>query len=171
MTFAVKSIGNLSLSLVRVYRGLPYHQWVHLSINYFVLDSWNGQNVEFSLYMDRSLVNKTYNNTLRSGNICGGPEPDSLDQVHSFISHSSQSLAINITIPPNITLSLSSIKIDMGTCPRNCLTCTSQISCLTCAKNYKIVNGTCQCDTNFGIIVSYGCVEKCSNGSVFIPGL
>lgn len=89
MTFGVKSIGNLSLSLVRVYRGLPYHQWVHLSINYFVLDSWNGQNVEFSLYMDRSLVNKTYNNTLRSGDICGGPEPDSLDQTHSFISHSS----------------------------------------------------------------------------------
>ena len=59
----------------------------------------------------------------------------------------------------------------MGTCQRNCLTCTSPILCLTCAKNYKIINGTCQCDTNFGIVVSYGCVEKCGNGSVFIPGL
>ncbi len=37
-----KITGNSSLSLVRVYSGLPYHQWAHLSLKYIPLDTWNG---------------------------------------------------------------------------------------------------------------------------------
>lgn len=42
MVFGVKSTGNLSLSLIRTYLGLPYHQWAHLTIKYAALDTWNG---------------------------------------------------------------------------------------------------------------------------------
>lgn len=39
---SLKITGNSNLSLVRVYSGLPYHQWAHLSLRYIPLDTWNG---------------------------------------------------------------------------------------------------------------------------------
>lgn len=42
MLFGVKSSGNLTLSLLRTYLGLPYHQWAHISLKYAALDNWNG---------------------------------------------------------------------------------------------------------------------------------
>ncbi len=80
-------IGNQGVSLVRNYYGLPYHQWVHLTIKYAVLDSWNGSMINVDIYMDQKITNKTYDNSLRNTDICGGNLPDSIDQIHSFFSH------------------------------------------------------------------------------------
>ena len=39
---SLKSTGNLTLTLIRNYLGLPYHQWAHLTIKYATLDLWQG---------------------------------------------------------------------------------------------------------------------------------
>jgi hypothetical protein len=53
-------IGNQGVSLVRNYYGLPYHQWLHLTIKYVVLDRWNGSMINVEIYMDQKIANKTY---------------------------------------------------------------------------------------------------------------
>lgn len=93
--------------------------------------------------MDQSIANKTYSNLLRNQNICGGALPDSIDQIHSFFSHSKSNIAINITIPSNASLAIIGIKLDIGTCPRNCLTCSGPNTCITCKNYYVNINGIC----------------------------
>lgn len=96
--------------------------------------------------MDRKIANLTYTNSIRNTNLCGGSAPDSLDQVHSLISHTASSIAINITIPANVSLVIHSVKLDVGTCPRNCLQCSSPSACITCKPYYDNINGVCQCN-------------------------
>lgn len=43
--------------------------------------------MEIGIYMDRILVNKTYNNSLRNQDVCGGAAADSIDQIHAYMSH------------------------------------------------------------------------------------
>lgn len=104
--YTFKYTGNFSFSFVKTYFGLPYHDWVHLDVKYLILDQWYDSSIQLNLYLDRNLVNRTYNNALRNKNLCGETTPDSIDQIHSFFSHTRESLAINFTIPPNVTLAL-----------------------------------------------------------------
>lgn len=70
-----------------------------------------------------------------------------------------------------MTLALHSIKLDVGTCPRNCLSCSGPTSCLQCKDYFINVNGICQCNTTLSHVVSYGCLPKCQPGWVFINSL
>lgn len=149
---------TLNLNIVRRYLGLPYHQWVHVTVRYAAIDAWAGQQINFELYLDRQIVNKSYNNSYRSRNLCGGADADSVDQVHAYLSHTASSLGISLSLPANVTLAIHSIKLDLGTCPRNCLTCSAPNQCLTCKPYYNNVNGSCQCNTTLAHSVSYGCL-------------
>lgn len=41
----ISNTATTSVSLFRIYYGLAYHQWVHLTIKYAVLDYWNGSTI------------------------------------------------------------------------------------------------------------------------------
>lgn len=83
----IYSLTNRNISLIRGYRGLPYHQWVHISMSYVVMDVWNNGSVLVDLYLDQQLANKTYNSSIRNSNICGNSSYDSVDQIHAYLSH------------------------------------------------------------------------------------
>ena len=114
--------------IVRTFKGLPDHSWAHIHLQYLAMETWDNKQVSF--WVDGSQIeNRTYNNSLRHIDICEGSGNDSLDKVDLHLSHSSSLLELEIHLPEDIIFGVYAIMVDVGTCPRNCLSCSSPMMC------------------------------------------
>ena len=72
---------------------------------------------------------------------------------------------------PNSTLlntffAVGEMLIRVGTCGRNCQSCSSPSMCNQCYPPYVAVNGSCTCDSTSGLgfPTVTGCSYNCDNG-------
>ena len=71
----------------RTFKGLPFHQWAHLNIQYMAMDDWEEDSLSVEICMQGVVANLTYDNRQRHFDLCGESAPDNLGNLDAYVEH------------------------------------------------------------------------------------
>ena len=144
LVFSNPMAGNSTVKLRRNVKGLPFHQWAHINIQFILVDEFAG---DVSLTVAGNSYQLSYDSSERIFNLCGGDSADNVGSWDLNIAHTQPELEMEIRLEGRI--GVKSLSVDVGTCPRGCLECDSPSRCQICAEN-RLHNSTdlsCYCDS------------------------
>ena len=178
-----------SVVLKTIYN-LPPHQWINIRFQVFLIDFWqdntllleinNQENYNPDYIMSPTTIwSGSFNSSQRFADFCGSNiYPDNLAVVDAWTSHASSMAKLqirlnssNMSFGANSSImsafyALGEVLIRVGTCGRNCQSCSSPYQCTQCYPPYIAVNGSCVCDSanGVGFATQTGCSFNCHNG-------
>ena len=177
--------------VVRVFKGLPRHQYVQIKLNYLIQDQWEGEG--FILEIEQGSnpdpeaftsvffsETKYFDSRLRRRQICGLPSYfDNLGVFTVNLPHSSSILKMRMrtslstqdssNLDPhynNIYFGIRDLVLLFGDCPKHCTFCASAILCGACSPPYVLQSGQCVCDTAYAVLTTNGNCIHCQGGEV-----
>lgn len=181
--------------ILKTIYSLPPHQWVNIKFQALLVDQWQDNTLLLELDTEenydpnsiedpRIIWSGTFDSSIRNYDLCGSTQfPDNIEVVHAWAAHRMSQLKIRIrlnesdlaSIPTSnlnsLYFGIRELYVRVGTCGRNCKSCSGPYNCLACYPPYVAVNGSCLCESSLGVgfPTFTGCSLNCVAGEYFDP--